>query len=521
MQSPATSPPDAASPAPPAPQTAPAPAVRWAVALAILFAGWALIALARYTAPPDLLDNDQWLTASYTVDIAANGEWIAQRDPFGRPATKPPLHPWLAAAISAPAGRVTWLTAGLPAALATLATALLAGCAARRWFGPAAGLFAGAATLASPVAVKHLWLVRPDAVFMLAVFVGALLTWRAWDRGRGWLWVWLAAAVVTLAKTPFGIPLMFAGLLAAPLTRAPKPEAPAHSTPPRRFDTLGHLVGFSLFVLMVAGWFLAARWRLGDAFTQTALGDELTRHALGARSDEYLGKGFLRAPWYLLARLAPWSALACVAMWRLWASPAADLRTRRLERFLFCAVVGGLLVVCFASRPRAEHILPFAPFIAILAAREVAAWPLLATRRRALTACAAALAVAAGAAVGQYHIERRDHPHVVTGRALSAIGDELRPLVQAGAAFVDVDAPYALQFAIGTMQVHGTPEDAAALLAGEGPALAFASAASTGAIGSMTAQAPAEIARWPTQGEPVVVVLANPAAVRLRTIHGR
>lgn len=519
---------DAALSSPPPPPSPPPSsslgALHWPLVIVLLVLSWALIAGVRYSAPPDLLDNDQWLTSSYTVDIAANGEWLAQRDPLGRPATKPPLHPWLAAAISLPFGEVTWFTAGLPAALATLATALLAAGAAGRWFGPGVGLLAGAATLASPVAVKHVWLVRPDAVFMLTVFAGALLAWCAWDRKRGWIWVWIAAVVVTLAKTPFGIPLMLAGLLAAPTVRPPRAPEHADGAPipaPHRSNFLEHLIGLSLFTLIVAGWFFAARWRLGDAFTQTALGDELTRHALGGDSDEYLGKGFLRAPWYFLARLAPWSFIACVAMWRLWTNPSSEIRTRRLERFLFFSIVGGLLIVGFASRPRAEHILPLAPFVAILAARELALWPFFASRKRIIGAAALAGLIGAGAAFGQYHIERREHPHVVTGRAMAKLADELRPLVQGGAVFADVDAPYALQFGLSRMQVRMSAEEAASLLAGDAPALVFATAESAALVDASDPAPAIELVRWPAHGEARVIVLGNEAAVRLRTLKGR
>lgn len=520
-----TPPPADAALSPPTPSPSkPLGALHWPLVIVLLVLAWALVTGVRYSAPPDLLDNDQWLTSSYTVDIAANGEWLAQRDPLGRPATKPPLHPWLAAAISAPFGQVTWLTAGLPAALATLATALLAAVASGRWFGPGVGLLAGAATLASPVAVKHVWLVRPDAVFMLTVFAGALLAWRAWDRGRGWIWVWIAAAVVTLAKTPFGIPLMLAGLLAALTVRPPRaPETLDGAAPavPRRSNFLEHLIGLSLFTIIVAGWFFAARWRLGDAFTQTALGDELTRHALGGDSDEYLGKGFLRAPWYFLARLAPWSFIACIAMWRLWTSPSPEIRVRRLERFLFFSIVGGLFVVGFASRPRAEHILPFAPFVAILAARELAAWPFFATRKRVIGAAALAGLIGAGAAFGQYHIERRDHHHVVTGRGMALLADELRPLVEGGAVFADVDAPYALQFGLSRMQVRVGAEEAAALLAADAPAMVFATAESAALVDAADPAPAIELARWPADGEARIIVLGNEAALRLRTLKGR
>lgn len=517
-------PPRSLSPLPSRSPSKPLGALHWPLVIVLLVLSWALIAGVRYSAPPDLLDNDQWLTSSYTVDIAANGEWLAQRDPLGRPATKPPLHPWLAAAISAPFGQVTWLTAGLPAALATLATALLAATAAGRWFGPGIGLLAGAATLASPVAVKHVWLVRPDAVFMLTVFAGALLAWRAWDRGRGWIWVWIAAAVVTLAKTPFGIPLMLAGLLAALTVRSPRaPESSngAALLSPRRRNFLEHLVGLSLFTLIVAGWFFAARWRLGDAFTQTALGDELTRHALGGDSDEYLGKGFLRAPWYFLARLAPWSFITCIAMWRLWTNPSSEIRTRRLERFLFFSIVGGLFIVGFASRPRAEHILPLAPFVVILAARELALWPFFASRKRVIGAAAFAGLIAAGAAFGQYHIERRDHPYVVTGRAMASMAEVLLPLVKSGAVFADVDAPYALQFGLGSMQVRVSVDEAAALLATDAPVMVFATAESAALVDAADPAPAIELARWPTDGEAQVIVLGNEAAVRLRTLKGR
>ncbi len=474
----------------------------WRAGLALLIVLGAAMAIVRWSAPADLLDNDQWLTTSYTVDIFANGSWIAQREPSGRPATKPPLQPWLAAIVSAPFGKVTWLSAGIPVALATIGTALLAAFAARRWFGERAGLIAGGAAIFVPVMVKHVWLIRPDSVYVLAVFAGTLLVWRAWDRGRGWVWVWLAAALVTLAKTPFGVALMLAGLLAALTVKREAGEIEARA---RRRVVIENVIGVVLFVVIAGGWFLAARWKLGDAFTQTALGDEIAGHAVGAKDDQFLGKGFLRAPVYFLVRLAPWSVIAVIAMVRLWREPAADLRMRRLERFLFFATVGGLFIAGFAAKPRPEHIVPLAPLVAVLAGRELSSWTFGVRRLSALAVVCIAGLASVGAAWFQYHVARRDLPKVVTGAGMRELAREVRPLVEAGAEFVDVDAPYALQFELGTMRVRVSVPEANEWLRGEGARLVFADAATSGALGG------AVIARWPRE-DAAVVVVGNEAA---------
>jgi len=55
-----------------------------------------------------------------------------------------------------------------------------------------AGGLAGLAVVLAPMMSKQVALVRTDALFALAVALGALAAHRAWERGGGWLPFWLA-----------------------------------------------------------------------------------------------------------------------------------------------------------------------------------------------------------------------------------------------------------------------------------------------------------------------------------------
>ncbi|OQY64577.1 MAG: hypothetical protein B6D47_13175, partial [Rhodocyclaceae bacterium UTPRO2] len=52
--------------------------------------------------------------------------------------------------------------------------------------------------------------------------------------------------------------------------------------------------------------------------------------------------------------------------------PAVDAAARRFERFLFCWIVGGIVLFSLASHHRGDLLLPLWPAAALLAGREMA-----------------------------------------------------------------------------------------------------------------------------------------------------
>jgi 4-amino-4-deoxy-L-arabinose transferase-like glycosyltransferase len=88
------------------------------------------------------------------------------------------------------------------------------------------------------------------------VILAALAAFRAWVKGSGWAWFWLAAAAGTMVKGPLAVVVGAAGLLAAIWER--RTNSP---TPFRGY----HFVGVLVFLLIVGGWFALAYRELGQA----------------------------------------------------------------------------------------------------------------------------------------------------------------------------------------------------------------------------------------------------------------
>ncbi|MBI3192586.1 MAG: glycosyltransferase family 39 protein, partial [Pedosphaera parvula] len=222
-----------------------------------LFLGLVVLALyvIRLAAPSDLIDYGQEANTAYVLDAVGNGHWIVQRDLYGAVTSKPPLYTWLASSVSVALGRIDRFTLSLPAALATLALTLVIFAAGRAHFGWHAGFLGALAYACSGIAAKQVALVRTDGLFALSVTVLALLAFRAWQKGSGWTWVWLAAALSTLTKGPLGLLLAATGLLAAFW------ERPAGQAVPLRGS---HVAGVGLFLLVAGGWFAWAFVVLGQ-----------------------------------------------------------------------------------------------------------------------------------------------------------------------------------------------------------------------------------------------------------------
>lgn len=465
------------------------------LAQALLVLAWLAVVVARALAPSDLMDNDQCLVAAYTTDIVANGDWIVQTDESGSVASKPPLYQWLAAAASLPVGRVTLLTLYLPGALAVLAMMLLTAHIGRAWFGPRIGMLAGLATLCSPAGVKMVWYARTDGLYSLLVFAGALAVFRAacTRRAGAWLLAWAILVVATMTKTPFAVPLAMFGLGA--MLWGPRPARPADASATRSV-ILANLAGALLLIAVVGGWYLLARHTLGDAVREKLIEGELVRHAVGTLDDEYLGRGFLRQPFFYVTRLAPWSVLAIIAAVRAFTEPDADETTRLRTRFLLCFIAGGIFFVCFASRPRSEHLFPFIPATALLAAREVArlriATPLW--RWGLVGVCAVAIVLA--------QVDGRAAARTLPVRqtlAMRALAQRVPGLLRPDEALRHIESPYALQFFLGTMQVE-RPVDEVAREMREG--LPIVAATDDPASLEAAVGAPLElVARWPEEGE--------------------
>ncbi|MEU8232752.1 glycosyltransferase family 39 protein [Actinoplanes sp. NPDC048967] len=136
----------------------------------------------------------------------------------------------------------------VPQALMGVATAGLLFTTVRRWYGPAAGLLAGAGSALTPVAVLMFRFNNPDALLVLLMVAGAYATVRAIENGST---KWLVLAGVFVG---FGfLTKMLQALLVVPAYAL----AYLFAGPPKLGRRIGQLLLAGLAVVVSAGWYIA------------------------------------------------------------------------------------------------------------------------------------------------------------------------------------------------------------------------------------------------------------------------
>jgi len=136
----------------------------------------------------------------------------------------------------------------VPEALMGVATVALLFATVKRWYGPAAGLIAGAVSALSPVAVLMFRFNNPDALLVLLMVAGAYATVRAIENGST-KWLMLAGASVG-----FGF---LAKMLQALLVVPAYALAYLVAGPPRLGRRIGQLLLAGLALVVSAGWYIA------------------------------------------------------------------------------------------------------------------------------------------------------------------------------------------------------------------------------------------------------------------------
>ncbi len=199
---------------------------------------------------------------------------------------------------------------------------------------------------------------------------------------------------------------------------------------------------------------------------------ELVGQAAGVGKEGYPGRNLPRPTLYFILRFLPFSLFVLYGLWRILRRPAAEAAARRFERFLFCWIVGGIVLFSLASHHRGDLLLPLWPAAALLAGRELAG---LAERhgRRPMAAVLAGLTLffLAGA-WWTYHVKAaRDSEEVRytvaaerTARALAASGLDVKHLRH-------LDTPVTLQLGLGTFRTWIGEEEALRLANGTAPVL--------------------------------------------------
>jgi len=136
----------------------------------------------------------------------------------------------------------------VPEALIGVASVGLLFSTVKRWFGPAAGLIAGAVLALTPVAVLMFRFNNPDALLVLLMVAGAWATTRAIENGQTKWLVWAGVFV------GFGfLTKMLQALLVVPAYAL----AYLFAGPPKLGKRIWQLLLSGLAVIVSAGWYIA------------------------------------------------------------------------------------------------------------------------------------------------------------------------------------------------------------------------------------------------------------------------
>ena len=452
--------------------------------------------------PPTWKGTNEERVSAYVLDILERGNWVCPVDGMGRLITKPPLYAWLGSVTSLFLGGVAPPALRLPSTLALLWTSWAIFFLGRRWFGFEAALFGALALVCSPIAVRQFALARYDVLFGCMVTLGAAAAFAAWTRGRGWTWFWLAAAGATLAKGPFGVFLAAAGLVACAW------EKRTHGLAPLRGS---HLPGVGLYFLLGGGWFAAAYFSQGQELIDQMILGQLVSNAVGGEGEAMPGSGLFKPTVAFLTDFMPWSVLGVVALVRVWRHPAADGQERRLERFLTCWFLAGLIVFSLAAHQRARLIFPIIPPAALLAGRELGRL-IGRERRRRLWPLVAGVVAVLLVGLGVYYFGTRPRSRTVRETvAMREAAVELGRSELGRSALRHVDSLFSFQFYRGELQRRLSVEEAVRLL--EGELRVFLAVRNKDLLREQGgSDLPLhELFRWPSEGEPLVRVVSNRA----------
>ena len=348
----------------------------------------------------------------------------------------------------------------LPSALSVLFLALVIRAFAGKKFSPTAGFFGAIVFVLSPISARLTVMARTDSLFTFMIALTALSAFRAWEKGNGWIWFWLAAAAATLTKGPLGILIGVMGLLAVFWEKHRGTALPLRGA---------QFLGILVFLLLTVGWFALAYLDMGRAVVDKMIFSELLSQGVRVDRETVFEFNYYKSTMYFLHRFAPWSIVACVGLWRVFRRPSPDDTERRFERFLTCWLLGGLILFSLAPHQRGDLIYPIVPPAAMLAGREMEKWFAKFSPKAILTTTSVFSAIVFCVFAYYYLVVRTTEPLVIRTEGMRELANEIRSKANKDAPLVHVDDPYSLQFFLNTMKTVIPPEEAACLLAGTNP----------------------------------------------------
>ncbi len=297
-----------------------------------------------------LWDQDETKYAQVAREILQTGDPVTLHVNGGAWYVHPPLYMWLVAVTGRIAGFTEFTVRFWSAAFSVLtvyATILLG----RLWFGPWAGILAGAI-----LAVTFQFLVQSR----LAVFDTVLLAWmllavyafvRAYREGNraDYLRFFLFAGLATVTKGPIG--LLLPGLVIVPFMAIRRAW--------HRWREVPWGTGAAIYAFVGWSWYAVETWLHGRTFVTAVLGYYGVGRFFGVVENQ-AGSWYYYVP-VLFAGAFPWTAF--------WPAAAVlHLRRRReddgsLFVLLWCAVT--FMFYSAAGTKLPNYILPIYPFAAV------------------------------------------------------------------------------------------------------------------------------------------------------------
>ncbi len=220
------------------------------------------------------------------------------------------------------------------------------------------------------------------------------------------------------------------------------------------------------------GWLVPALLSAGQPLVDKLFFQELVGQATGMGKGGYPGQNLPKPTLYFLLRFLPFSLFAAYALWRVARRPASDAAERRFERFLFCWIVGGIVLFSLASHHRGDLLLPLWPAAALLAGREMARLTDRIGGRLMGAVLAGLTFLFLGGAWWTYHLKAERQSEEVrytveaqrAARALAASGLDVKGMHH-------LDTPVTLQLELGTFRTWIGEAEALRLAGGNAPLL--------------------------------------------------
>ncbi len=395
-----------------------------------LFGAVALLAIVFFSLtnlPWTLDEYSQERQALASYDMVKEGRWLYQQAPRDRDATKPPLIPWISAALHevTRSWDVAWR---LPSFAAALALAWLIFRVARDRFGKSAGSLALSAFALNMLSPRLATLVRTDMPLALVVFMIGWQIWNkietgeSWNRRDRWL-IFLLLTTGAFIKGPIIYVFLLPGI--------------AFFQWRWRNETVGHAWCGWWPWLWSLGLFLT--WVMGGLLTQPGFFDQVVVHEFFGRFSTAEQRP--HPPYYyvghLLHKFAPWSELLIIlaainlrsggrahrnaeketAQNLKWKRGGARFAVARMSPgvcWLLGWSLGGLLVMSIVPSKRLDRIFPLIPPLCLLIAAQVdRTFPNESVRRQTYRWSAGALALSV-ILTSQYSLSKvvlgyRDH----------------------------------------------------------------------------------------------------------------